>query len=57
MRICSLILVKSLEKKINEKLNVSKIPKVYATNTIFYQDVDKIKMNTPMRDMVFTYIS
>ena len=57
MRICSLVLEKSFEKKINEKLNVSKIPKVYATNTIFYQDVDKIKMNTRMRDMVFTYIS
>ena len=45
MRICSLILEKSLEKKVNEELCVSKIPKVYAANTIFYKDVDKIKIN------------
>ena len=53
MRICSLILEKLLEKKVNEELNVSKIPKVYATNIIFYKDVDKIKINIQMRYSVY----
>ena len=55
MRICSLILEKSLEKKVNEELCVSKIPKVYATGTIFYKDVDKIKINIRMRHGVYLY--
>ena len=58
MRICSLILEKSLEKEVNEELCVSKIPKVYATNTIFYKDVDdKIKINIRMRYGVYLYQS